>query len=418
MSATAEITSELPRPTARNAHLRAAVAGEADLPELHAVVDQAPCGVMLLDASGDVAFANRRVAELFGLPRANTFGLPLRALICDSAAIEPLLTRMTDPRAAHLRHVGEARMVLTGRRADGSEFPLEVHLSSVRDGVRCWALAVLRDATEQCRILEELREARREAEAVARTKGEFLSFAAHDLTQPVQALELAIDSIAQQSLESAKLAELTTAARLSVARMRELLKMLLEISRIESGAVRVDEQPLQIAEMSEYLERQFGQSARTKGLQLELTRSGEIIQTDPMLLRGMLGNLIGNAIRYTESGRVSLRARAHADGDLDLEVSDTGLGIPSAELERIFDDFHRLDDARLMTQEGFGLGLGIVRRLSRLLGLPVSVQSTVGRGSTFSIRIPRSRDLSPIMTAQPRGAGSGIASASGPEGSR
>lgn len=393
MSATAEITSELLRSTARTAHLRAEVAGEADLPELHTVVDQAPCGVMLLDASGDIAFANRRVAELFGLPRANTFGLPLRALICDSAAIEPLLTRMTDPRAAHLRHVGEARMVLTGRRADGSEFPLEVHLSSVRDAARCWALAVLRDATEQCRILEELREARREAEAVARTKGEFLSFAAHDLTQPVQALELAIDSIAQHSPESAKLTELTMTARLSVERMRELLKALLEISRLESGAVRVVEEPVQIAEMFAYLERQFGAAARAKGLDFEAQLSGEVIRTDATLLRGMLGNLVSNAIRYTPSGQVRLQTHPDGNGSLDLEICDTGVGIPSRELEGIFDDFHRLDDARRIAQEGFGLGLGIVRRLSQVLGMPVTVRSTVGRGSTFCIRIPASKVL-------------------------
>lgn len=417
MTASAEMTFAEAGAGMRHGH-SVGSAAEGLLPDLSDVVDQAPCGVMLLDAGGDIVFANRRVSALFALSRAETARGQLRALIPDAASIEPVLERLADPRAARFPGMGEARMTLTGRRADGTEFPLDVHLSSIRHDARCWALAVLRDATEQCRMLEALHSARREAEAVARAKGEFLSFAAHDLTQPVQALELAIDAIARETPESDRLAELTAAAGLSVARMRELLKMLLEISRIESGAVRLDEQPLQIAEMSEFLERQFGQSARRKGLQLELTRSGEIIQTDPMLLRGMLGNLIGNAIRYTESGRVSLRAHAHADGDLDLEVSDTGLGIPSAELERIFDDFHRLDDARLMTQEGFGLGLGIVRRLSRLLGLSVSVQSTVGRGSTFSIRIPRSRVLSPIMTAQPQGAGSGIASASGPEGSR
>lgn len=283
-------------------------------------------------------------------------------------------------------------MTLTGRRDDGDEFPVDVHVSSVRQGPRCWVLAVLRDATESSRMLSQLQIAKQQAETIARAKGEFLSYAAHDLTQPVQALELAMDSIRHKIPALSEAAELTTASD-SVVRMRELLKMLLEISRIESGTVRVEEEPVAIAEMFECLERQFGAAARAKGLTFTCAASGHVIETDAVLLRSLLGNLLGNAVRYTLAGEVRLAAQSRPDGGLSLEVCDTGIGIPSAELNRIFEDFQRLEEAQRVTREGFGLGLGIVRRLSCLLGLAVTVCSTLGRGSTFSIEIPSSKVL-------------------------
>lgn len=243
----------------------------------------------------------------------------------------------------------------------------------------------------RCRTLEALRAATQSAEAVARLKGEFLSFAAHDLIQPVQALELTLDAIERHAPAASEIERLTASGRASVARMRELLKMLLEISRIESGALSLDEQPIPVGEMFCCLERQFGSVARSKELAFLIEPSDHVVQTDPMLLRGMLGNLVGNAIRYTASGEVRLQSSVRADGALCLAVHDTGIGIPDGELESIFRDFHRLEAARCATHEGFGLGLGIVRRLSSLLDFPVTVRSSIGRGSTFCVEIPPGR---------------------------
>lgn len=219
---------------------------------------------------------------------------------------------------------------------------------------------------------------------------DFLNMAVHDLTQPVQSLELAIGQIERKAATGGAGAELA-AAHGSVARMRELLKMLLEICRIESGAVRLDEQPLPVAEMFEYLERQFAPQARAKGLAFTCEPGTHVIRTDAVFLRSMLANLVSNAIRYTRDGQVRLRARPGARGALCLEVSDTGIGIASGELERIFEDFRRLDEARRATSAGFGLGLGIVRRVSRVLGLPVTVQSRIGLGSSFRVEIPSTK---------------------------
>lgn len=373
-------------------HSRLSPPAEGALPDLGAIIDQAPCALVLLEAGGKIAFANRRIQALFGLTPSEAIGRPLQALMRDGERLRPVVGRLADSRTLRFRSGGDVRMTLSGRRRDGTGFPIDMRLSSVGQGARRWVLAVLEDATERCRMLSQLQDAKQQAEMAARAKGEFLSYAAHDLTQPVQALELAVDSIRQKIPVSSEVPELTAATD-SVARMRELLKMLLEISRIESGTVRAQEEPVAVAEMFECLARQFGAAARAKGLEFICAVRGEVIDTDPVLLRSLLGNLLGNAIRYTPAGEVRLAAQSRPDGSLSLEVSDTGIGIPGSELKRIFEDFHRLEEARRVTREGFGLGLGIVRRLADLLGFAVSVQSTIGSGSTFSIEIPSSHHL-------------------------
>ncbi len=242
----------------------------------------------------------------------------------------------------------------------------------------------------------EFRAVQRAAQELVRAKSEFLCLAAHDLCQPMQSLDLLIDEIGHAAggassgnyEELSQISRLAAQAQVSLARMRELVRMLLEIARLESGTVHIETQPVPIAEMFEYLKRQFTPMARAKALGFKIEPSMHIVDTDPTLLRGLLANFVANALRYTSSGEVRLQATAAADGSLRLAVRDTGIGIPNSEITRIFEDFHRLGDAERLACDGFGLGLGLVRRLSALLGLPVKVESTVGTGSTFAVEIP------------------------------
>jgi signal transduction histidine kinase len=284
--------------------------------------------------------------------------------------------------------MGDSRLALLGRHIDGHEFPIDIHLAPIRCAGHDWTLAVIRDASERHRVLQELQEARQRAEQVARMKGEFLALAAHDLTQPQQTLEFIISAIGGAVPRASDTGTLALQASALLARMRELLRMLLEISALESGAMRVNVEAVPVAELFRDLERQFAPAARAKSLEFGTDPCSHVVKTDPRLLRGMLSNLVANAIRYTPQGRVSVRCTAPADGGLQLAVCDTGIGIPADQLQRIFEDFHRLEEARQADREGFGLGLGIVRRLSDLLGLSVTVDSIVGRGSTFGIEVP------------------------------
>jgi signal transduction histidine kinase len=249
-------------------------------------------------------------------------------------------------------------------------------------------------------VIAEAQAAQHAAEALVRVKSEFLCLAAHDISQPVQSLELVINAMGQAlaaptecGSKLAEISRLAAQANVALARMRELVRMLLEIARLESGTVRVHAEPVPVTEVFGYLERQFAPLARARALAFETESADHLVETDPTLLRGMLANLLANALRYTQRGEVRLASVPAGDGRLHLLVRDTGIGIPRSELASIFEDFRRLDEAERLTSEGFGLGLGLVRRLSGLLGLPVHVDSAIGRGSTFAIEIPPAKVL-------------------------
>lgn len=355
------------------------------------MLDQSPDAVVLVDAAGTIVYANQRVSALFGTtPEA------LRARPVESLIPERMWTVHTAHRTAYQQHpqvraMGDGRLPLFGRRVDGTEFPVDIYLVPIwRDGQR-WILAVIRDATERDRSLDELRAAKELAEQVARTKGEFLTLAAHDLSQPVQTLELTIAAIERAVAPETELAELTAQASAALARMRELTKMLMQIAQLESGSMPILEEPVGVTEIFADLERQFAATAQAKAVRLSSDPCTHIVETDPALLRGLLSNLLSNAIRYTAQGEVKVRCIVPGDGGLRLAVSDTGVGIPSDQMHRIFEDFYRIEPARRSHREGFGLGLGIVRRLATLLELSVTVESTVGRGSTFEVTIPPHR---------------------------
>lgn len=361
------------------------------LPTFAEVIEQAPDAIILVDQSGTIVYANQRVAHLFGTTPADLRGQSIEVLIPQRVHTQHVAYRGAYMRAPKIRPMGDSRLALSARRADGSEFPVDIHLAPIDSDGHRWTLAVIRDATERHRFFDELRNARRMAEEVARLKGEFLAMAAHDLSQPEQTLELVVSMIERRVAPGSEIAEFTAQATAALARMRELLRMLSEISSVESGTLKVIAEPVSVAEIFGDLARQFGPVAQAKALRFASEPCPHIVETDPALLRGMLSNLISNAIRYTPEGEVAVRCVVPADGTLRLAVSDTGIGIPGDQLQKIFEDFHRLEDARQVHQDGFGLGLGIVRRLSKLLELPVTVHSAVGLGSTFNVEIPAAK---------------------------
>ncbi len=361
------------------------------LPPFHEMLERAPDAIVLVDGDGVITYANRCAAEMFGIDPTRLAGSSVETLLPPGSRDRHAAHRSAYTQRPRVRPMGSGEMELRGLRADGTDFPVDIQLAPIEAGGTRWTLAVIRDVTDRHRLLEQLRAATQVAQQLARTKGEFLAFAAHDLCQPQQTLELLVAAIAGEAGAGTELAELAGQASDALGRMRELLRMLIEISRLESGTISVTEQPVSVAELFGELERHFGPEALAKKLHLGIEPGEHVVETDPALLRVMLSNLLGNAIRYTPRGEIRMRCAAGADGGLQLAVSDTGIGIPVDQVDRIFEDFQRLEDGRRIDRDGFGLGLGIVRRLSRLLGYGVSVQSAPGRGSTFSVAIPAAK---------------------------
>lgn len=233
---------------------------------------------------------------------------------------------------------------------------------------------------------KELREARDVADRASRAKGRFVATASHDLRQPLQTLSL-LNSSLQRLVSSPEVMNAVAEQEQAIVTMSRMLNALLDIGKLESGAVKPQICDFDLASLFEELRLEFSDLAQKKGVELEIAARTAIARSDRTLLGQILRNLLSNAIRYTPRGVV--RVRAEPDGTrLRIDVEDSGVGIARDQLGAIFEDFYQVGVAPNSVREGYGLGLGIVERAAQLLNHDLRVQSELGRGSTFSILVP------------------------------
>ena len=224
---------------------------------------------------------------------------------------------------------------------------------------------------------------RRAAEDAHFARSRHLAGASHDLRQPLHALGLFADAL-EKRVHDDEARELVQRMRHSVDALREMFDGLIDVSRLEQGAVQPVLGDVDLDPMLERLANEAEPAARAKGLELRRSASGLRVRSDPVLLGRILQNLVVNAVRYTREGYVALSATQH-DGSVQVQVSDTGPGIPDERREAIFAEFVRLhEDASV---QGLGLGLAIVDRLAKLLGHRIALESLPGRGSNFRVEL-------------------------------
>ncbi|HXI37435.1 MAG TPA: hybrid sensor histidine kinase/response regulator, partial [Burkholderiales bacterium] len=233
------------------------------------------------------------------------------------------------------------------------------------------------------KLLSRLEVAKAEAEAANVAKTRFLAAASHDLRQPVQALSM-YASVLEGRTRDTDAQRVAHGVQLSVKTLERLFDSLLDISKIESGVVKPCLASFPVMPLIDEVVEEERPLAAQKGLELRAVRTSAWVESDPALLERMVKNLVTNAIRYTEHGRIVVGCR-RAGGRVRLEVLDTGIGIAVEEHGRIFDDYYQIDGA---SGQGLGLGLPIVKSLGALLGHAVAVRSAPGRGSVFSIELP------------------------------
>lgn len=231
----------------------------------------------------------------------------------------------------------------------------------------------------------DLKAALASAERANASRSRFVAAASHDLLQPLSAAKLFIASIGDEAVPPAARAALHKAQN-ALGQVEGILGALLDISRLESGPLAVSVGVVALDQVLGPLSDEFTAIASAKGVALRVMPCELRVVTDPAYLRRILQNLIGNAVRYTDRGRVLVGARRRG-GTLRLEVRDTGPGIPEAEQGNIFKEFHRLN-ARASASEGMGLGLAIVERACAALNHPLALRSEVGRGTTFAVDLP------------------------------
>jgi two-component system, sensor histidine kinase len=234
----------------------------------------------------------------------------------------------------------------------------------------------------------ELRSKKEEAETATRAKSRFLAAASHDLRQPIHALGMFTARLAQLPHDR-ETRHLIGNLEASVRAMQDLLDALLDVSRLDADAVRVQLQPVPLAPLFEQLRGALSPVATDKGLRLRVRSSGLWVQSDPTLLHRILLNLVGNGLRYTAHGGVLVGCRRRRGADhVVIEVWDTGVGIPPEHQQDIFREFYQIGNPERDRSKGLGLGLNIVDRTTRLLGHPLQLCSVPGHGTRFRIELP------------------------------
>ncbi|WP_435655410.1 ATP-binding response regulator [Brucella pituitosa] len=240
-------------------------------------------------------------------------------------------------------------------------------------------------------LVDQLKSERDRVAAADRAKTRFLAAASHDLRQPVHALGLFNSTLA--ALASRGNVNATDAGNIAgkikkvVANLSYLLNALLDVSRLDAQIVTPNRDVISINDLFDNLRNEFAGLAESKGLEWRMVKCAYHTDSDPMMLRQILANLITNAIRYTESGRILFGCRRRGDG-IEIQVFDTGVGISANQQVTVFEEFVQLHNPERDRDKGLGLGLSIVKRTAELLGHPVRLVSQPGKGSMFSVMVP------------------------------
>ncbi len=246
----------------------------------------------------------------------------------------------------------------------------------------------------------DLDAARVEAEQANRAKTQFFAAASHDLRQPLHAMGLFASALAEK-IRYPEVASIVASINASVHALESLFNELLDISKLDSGAIKPRLSGFAIQEVLARLRAEFTAEATAKNIELQMSNEPHVIHSDPVLLERIVRNLLSNAIRYTQAGKISLDLERHGE-QLHVSVRDTGIGIPAEHQQRIFDEFFQVGNPGRTSKKGLGLGLSIVQRMSELLGYKMHVESVAGQGSVFSFDVPIGEMQVPAMSKTSR----------------
>jgi Na+/proline symporter/signal transduction histidine kinase/CheY-like chemotaxis protein len=247
----------------------------------------------------------------------------------------------------------------------------------------------VRERTEELtRLNAALAHAKGEAEAANISKTKFLAAASHDILQPLNAARLYVTSLTERGGQDDR--RLVDNIDASLEAVEEILGALLDMSRLDTGALRPEFASFRVDELMRQIELEFSPLATSKGIDLIIVPCTLVVRSDRRLLRRLIQNLVSNAIKYTPEGRVLVGCRRQS-ADLRIDVYDTGVGIPQSKWRDIFIEFHRLDQGARIAR-GLGLGLSIVERVARVLDCPIGLESESGRGSHFTVTVPLSNE--------------------------
>jgi protein-histidine pros-kinase len=356
------------------------------------VMEAAPSGVILVDEQCRMVLVNGETERMFGFSRGELIGQPVTMILpdaCDDAS-RRLRKQSADSCAVRDTRHG---LELTGRRKDGTQFPLEMSLRQADSGSGSFLLGSMVDVSDRKQAEEYLRKAKEAAEVATRAKSEFLSAMSHELRTPLNAIigfsQGLINRSGQDPLSEGQKDRIEKIHRSGI-HLLTLINDILDIATVESGKVDLTPTTFDVREvLSDIRDMVVGLAREKPNLDIRLDAPANLppLNTDREKVKQILVNLAGNAVKFTDQGSVTLTAR-RKDNRFVLSVVDTGVGIPEDEFELIFEKFLQGRRTAKQAADGSGLGLTISRRFAELLGGRLTVSSTVGEGSTFSLVLP------------------------------
>jgi len=369
---------------------------------LRIALDQVDQGLAIFDGDYCLTFWNRQFRDLIGLtsefgqvgtPLTTVFDQLLSAGEIDSHEYGQSFEALTQPPAQRqiaLARSGRTLEMRVNRMPDGG---LVATVSDMTERVR--RAAALREMNESLEervrqrtfeltsANEKLAEARRAAEAANIGKTRFLAAAGHDILQPLNAARLYVSALEERQ-GSAPGAELAGNIGSSLEAVEAIIGAVLDISRLDAGAMQAKFSEFPLDPLLRQIETDLQPLAREKGLSLRFVKTSVQVRSDRNLLRRLIQNLVSNAVKYTRQGKIVVGVRHRKGGLIDLEVADSGIGIPADQLQMIYQEFVRLDEGS-RAASGLGLGLSIVDRIARVLDHPITASSRHGRGTSFRV---------------------------------
>ena len=368
---------------------------------LRALIDNMPAAVYLRDLEGRFILVNREYEQVYGLRNDNIRGKTVREVSPPaSLGIDPALVVQAD------RHVIESgaalqrelRLSRAGKEHVVAEvrFPVRNAASEMVAvaGIDIDITAQKRHEAELAELLRRVEMARDAANDAGAAKSRFLANMSHELRTPLNAI-IGFTRLVSRNAQGLPERQVDNLSKILVSaeHLLGLIDEILDLSRIDAGAVEIETGPVEVVDVLQEVADSFEPLLDQTRVQMHVGVDPHVptVVTDREKLKQILLNLFSNAVKYTDEGTVAMRART-VDGRLRIEVADTGLGMSEDELGRVFDEFHRSDSSLARARRGTGLGLTISRRLARALGGDITVKSRFGVGSQFTLELPLSAE--------------------------
>lgn len=399
--------------------------------------DNVPALIAYFDTEKRYLFTNRAYEEAMGIDRTEVIGQPIYKVLSEAqyehrrpymkAALEGKLQSFELELPSRNKGMRYALVTYTPHHAENGdvlgffglyqditerrlvEIALQETNEHLEERVRERTLALselnaalLTENQVRAKAEDAMRQAKQQAEDANASKTRFLAAASHDLLQPLNAARLFTSALAQRTHDDNTR---TTTENIdnSLKAAEELLSTLLDISKLDAGAMQPRISHFALTDILHPLKAEFSIMASQRDLELDVIDSRSWVKSDPQMLRRIVQNFLSNAMRYTREGRVLLGCRREGAHHLRIEVWDTGPGIPEAKQLEIFQEFRRLDTPDKHNEKGLGLGLSIAERMSRVMGHDLRVRSWPGQGTVFSITVEKGEvQQAPQVPASPR----------------